>query len=441
MSLTDRFGNALTSSSADAVDLYNSALDALLAMQPMCSDLIQRALVCDPGFALAHCVLARSLVLEGKNPQAFAAIDRAQELTVGLTPRERAHVEIVAMVTRGQTAQALPLVKAHAAEYPRDVLPLSFTVGVYGLFGFGGYVNHHELQLEFLQSVASHWDDAWWFSASLGWSHVEVLQLDTGIPMLERSLQQKADNASAVHGRTHGYYERGQAAEGAEFIADWLPGYDRAGPLHCHLAWHQALFSLQQGDVENAAEIYRESIRPDVSQAMPMFTIVDCTALLWRFQLHGISVNDKDVDRLVKFMEKTFPSTAIPFVNVHAVMAYALAGDHESVARRLNEVADLVAADRQNSGPVVLHLCQAVKAYAEGMTQQAVRLLDQARPQWSALGGSNAQRDVFFETLLGAVILDGDRKAANKLALERSGQRSAHLGQAWFDRFKPQVRV
>jgi tetratricopeptide (TPR) repeat protein len=435
MTLTDRFGNVLTSSSADAVALYVSALDALLAMQPKCTELIRSALVCDAGFALAYCVLARALVLEGQGPQALAAIDQAQAMTSELTPREQAHVAIVAMVTRGQTAQALPLVKAHAAEYPRDVLPLSFAVGVYGLFGFGGYVNHHQLQLEFLQSVSSHWSDDWWFSAALGWSHVEVLQLDAGIPMLERSLQQKADNASAAHGRAHGYYERGQVEEGVQFLADWLPGYDRAGPLHCHLAWHQALFQLQEGDVQSAAQIYRESIQPDVSQAMPMFTIVDCTALLWRFKLHGINIDVHHVDRLVKFMEETFPSTAIPFVNVHAVMAYALAGDRNGVARRVSEVADLVAADRQNTGPVVLHLCQAVKAYADGMTSQAVRLLTQARPQWSALGGSNAQRDVFFETLVAAVILDGDRGAANRLALERSGQRSAHLGPAWFDRF------
>jgi tetratricopeptide (TPR) repeat protein len=438
--LADRFGNAVSCSSADALTYYIDALDSLFCMRPDALALADKALQIDSAFALAHCVRARALVLEGRNSDAHLAIKRATEL-VDQTPvceQEAAHVQIVAMVTRGETAAALPLVEKHALEYPRDALPLSFAVGVYGLYGFGGYNDHHARQLQFLQSVEHEWNEDWWFLASLGWSHVEVGNVDVGVPMLDRSLQLRNDNASAAHGRAHGYYEAGQAREGGSFIADWLPGYDRSGPLHCHLAWHQALFALQQGEVEHARKIFTESVRPEVSLAMPMFTIIDTAAMLWRFRLAGLSVDEQEISALVDFMEETFPGTSIPFVNVHAMFAYSLAGDMPAMSRRLQDIADLVLAGKQNSGDVVLHIAQAICELSQGAPAKASILLDDARSAWAALGGSNAQRDVFFETLLATLTLKGNPEAAHALARERAQKRSSHLDDAWFAGLHPQ---
>ena len=151
--LQDRFGNSLSTQSGAAVECYNEALDRLVSMYNA-AETCERALAADPEFALAHCVRARMLLFEGQTKQAVQASDHAVALSANTTRREQAHAQIVAMVTRGDNAAALPLVREHAVQFPRDALPLSFALGVYGLLGFGGFTDHHEQQRDLLESVA-----------------------------------------------------------------------------------------------------------------------------------------------------------------------------------------------------------------------------------------------------------------------------------------------
>src|SRR5437763_1714045 len=88
-------------------------------------------------------------------------------------------------------------------------------------------------------------------------------------------VQGRVPDAKAAHARAHGYFEAGDAEHGADFIAGWLPEYDRRSQLHCHLSWHQALFELARGTPERARAVYQDAIRPGASQAPPFFTLFD----------------------------------------------------------------------------------------------------------------------------------------------------------------------
>jgi hypothetical protein len=54
----------------------------------------------------------------------------------------------------GSAREALALVREHAAEHPRDALPPSLALGVFGLLEFSGRLAHHEAQLALLQELA-----------------------------------------------------------------------------------------------------------------------------------------------------------------------------------------------------------------------------------------------------------------------------------------------
>lgn len=200
----DRFGQPTTTDSARAVDLYDAAVDLLFALQPGSGPLIDEALTIDPDFALAHCVKARSLAAVGKMEAArrYAALGR--DLAAGRSAREHRHAEIIDLALRGESKRALCAVREHADAYPRDAVPLSFALGVYGLLGFGGFNDFHAQQAALLQSVAHAWGDDWWFLAAFGWALVEAGRSETGIPMLDRAMELNPDNANAVHGRVHG---------------------------------------------------------------------------------------------------------------------------------------------------------------------------------------------------------------------------------------------
>ena len=431
---TDRFGLPITIASARALALYDDTIDRLFALQLGGDELIDKALALDPEFALAHCAKARTLMMAGDARAAREFAARGRDLAVHLSPRERNHAAIVHMALRGDSPDALRAVREHAAAYPRDPVPLSFALGVYGLLGFGGFKDFEIQQVALLESVAPAWGDDWWFLASLGWAYVEVGRADHGIPMLDRALGLAPDNANAAHGRAHGFYEQGAAAEGEAFIAAWLPGYDRAAPLHGHLSWHQALFALQCGDFERAVSIYRGAISPSASEALPMFTVIDCAAFAARCAMYGSPLAAADLRDLMTFAGERFPKPGLPFVNVHLALAHVADAQTAGLAELCSGVQALLDDGRQASGPVVATICGALLAFAAGRYADAARGLDQALPELSRLGGSGAQRDVFIDVAIAAHRRAGAEDAAAVIAANRWQRRAGHLDQRWLGR-------
>ena len=286
MRMTDRFELPVTAASAEAVADYVAAVDLLLSATPGADARLERALAADPDFALAQIARARLLQLQARIGEARAAAERATALAVRASTRERGHVEAIARAIAGDAPGALALVQEHAAEYPRDALPLSLALGVFGLLGFSGRRDHHEAQLALLEGLAPHWPEDWWFLGYLGWAEIETGAVAAGTRRVERSLELNPRNAHGAHQRAHGYFEAGDAEGGAAFIADWLPGYQRAGHLHCHLSWHLALFELARGDSERAMAVYRDAIRPTVALSVPMLSLADSASFLWRWQIY-----------------------------------------------------------------------------------------------------------------------------------------------------------
>lgn len=431
----DRFGQGITSQSARAVELYDDAVDRMFGLQPGGGTLIDEALELDPSFALGHCAKARTLAGKGDNARARDYAARGRDLAAHLPERERRHAEIVSLVFHGESMAALELVRDHASAYPRDPVPLSFALGVYGLFGFGGFNDFRERQVELLETVAhAYGQDDWWFLASYGWALVEVGRSDEGVPLLDRALTLRPDNANAAHGRVHGFYEQGAAEEGEAFIETWLPGYDRSAILHAHLAWHQALFALQRGEVDHAQVIYEDSIRPAVSQTLPMFTMIDCASFLLRASIAGCDCAGERWEEVLRFVEERFSKPGIPFVNTHLAMAYAGVEDHEAIKGLEQGVATLLDEGKQPSGSVVVDLCTGIAAYCSGRHRDAAEVFRRAIPELARLGGSNAQRDVYIDLAVSANVRAGDFEAARHLARHRWMRRAGHLDQAWLDR-------
>ena len=229
MPLEDRFDLPVPCASAAAIEDYIAAVDLLLAAWPGSEARLDRALVADPDFALAHIARARLLQLQARMPEAKAEAALARSLVDRVTARESRHIEAITLSINGAAADAFAAVRAQTVEYPRDALPLSLALGVFGLLGFSGRRDHHEAQLALLEELAPHWDEDWWFLGYLGWAYIETGEVAKGTELVERSLAGNPRNAHAAHQRVHGFFESGDAENGAGFIEHWLPGYDRVG--------------------------------------------------------------------------------------------------------------------------------------------------------------------------------------------------------------------
>ena len=439
--LKDRFDQPITAASALAVERNDEAIDRIFALQLGGEALADEALAADPDFALAHCTKARAMLQRGDVKGACEWAARGRDLAKRLSERERMHADIVCRAIHGESPAALGLLRDHAAAHPRDAVPLSFALGVYGLLGFGGFADFETQQVALLDSVASAWgegDEAWWFLAAHGWARVEADDAERGIALLERALALKPDNANAVHGRAHGYYEQGAPADGEAFIADWLPSYSRDAVLHGHLAWHVALFALQQGEAERAVAVYEDAVSPTASRALPMFTMIDCASLLFRHLLHGHLRDATRCRRLADYAAERFRKPGGPFVNIHLALVHALAEDEAAMTAHRESVEMMLADGRQPSGPIVAQICAAFADYAAGRYAAAATVLESLLPDTARLGGSRAQRDLLVDAAVAAWLRSGDFAAAQAVAEGRWKKRAEHLDERWLSRVSAQ---
>jgi tetratricopeptide (TPR) repeat protein len=430
--MRDRFDLPVTAASAEALDLYVAAVDLLLSANTGADERLARATTADPDFALAHIARARLLQLQARIPEAREAVAHARSLRDRVTTREQQHIDAIALAVEGAAAAALALVRTHALEYPRDALPLSLALGVFGLLGFSGRLDHHEAQLALLEELAPHWGEDWWFIGYLGWAYIETGDLAAGVPLVERSLAVNSRNAHAAHQRTHGFFEAGDAGGGAAFLEAWLPGYDRAGHLHCHLSWHLALFELARGNPERARAVYLDSIRPSVALSAPMLSLADSASFLWRWELYGMAPPlDEEWFEVVGHARRHFPRATLAFADLHAGFAEAATKDAEGVRSRIGGLARLAEEGRLPPGNVAPALCAGAAALVCGEHAESAKVLEAALGDLPRIGGSHAQREVFEDSLIVAYIRSGQPAKAEPLLRSRLARRPSSRDEAW----------
>jgi hypothetical protein len=253
-----------------------------------------------------------------------------------------------------------------------------------------------------------------------------------GTRLVERSLAANPCNAHAAHQRVHGFFEQGDAAGGGEFLETWLPGYDRAGHLHCHLSWHSALFELSRGNSERARTIYLDNIRPSVAQAAPMLVLADAASFLWRWRFYGVSPPlDDEWTEVTAHAQRHFPRASLAFADLHAALAEAATRDEDSLQRRIVGLQALVRDGRLPPGETAPALVAGAAALSRGDNAEAAQVFEAVLPELPRIGGSHAQREIFEDSLIVAYLHSRQFAKAAPLLRTRLGRRPSARDQAW----------
>ncbi len=432
MALEDRYGLPLSTASPEAASAYREGVDLMLAGWTGTADTLERAIALDPDFALPHIARARlhGFYQQGDLARQKAALARELVAKRG-TERERSHVETLALAIEGRLPEAIAATMKHVEAWPRDALVLSLPLGAFGLFAFSGMADHDRARQELCERVAHHYGEDWWFLTMYGWAMTENGNFSRGRGVTERGFELRRQNAHAAHAVLHAMFEDGSIEAADRFVDDWIPCYDRAGILHGHIRWHQALGALEHGDAARALAIYADVLQPKATQAPPLNAITDGASLLWRLSAYGHAVPSALWVEADATAQELFPKSSLPFADVHMALFAAATENREALAARLTAIEQRLADGKLPAGPVVPAVCRALAAFADEQYVACVQMLAPVLSEVVRLGGSHAQRELIEDTFIVALMRSGELPRARALLDARLHRRPSLRDTRW----------
>lgn len=437
-SFTDRYGMTISTDNPQAAEHWQEGLDRLLSQNAGPDAKFEEAIELDDRLAMAHGCLAFWYMQRARPEEARARIQRALSLASEITRRERQQLEATNFWIQGQGRQALARLKEHLAEFPRDALLMRLAHLLYNRgCSSVGEANFPPAFLALLHGSAPHCEENWAFLAEYAWAHHETGAIDEAMRLAQRSLDLKPTNAVAAHSVAHVYFERGDAAAGADFLENWLNGFDCPASSYVHLSWHLALFELALGQYQRAIERYEADIRPYVV-AKSMATLPDSASFLWRVQMYSGGQSSppltppwEEVRTLATPMAE---KPGFAFQVAHAALALAASHDQEALTMMLDQLQGAAEQGDTFTQDMVVPLVQGIVDFAQGEYAKSTQLLEPVCPQLVRIGGSHAQREVFEDTLLEAYLRAEQFDKAEAMLAERLGRRASARDIFWLGR-------
>ena len=427
----DRYGLPLSAQGQAAAEYYMEGIDCALALSVGAQASLEAAIAADPGFAMAHIALAREFQYRGNITAAQTSKAKALQCMDGVTRRERQHIEALAKAVDGDGPSALALIREHVQEFPRDAFLLKQADGPFGLIGFGGGQDRLEANFALLDRVAEAYGDDWWFLSAYAFAHNELGHHEQARRLVQRALELHPHSGHSAHTMAHVFFETGDHSGGAVFLEGWLPDFPRQAQIYSHLTWHLALCQLASGHPDYVLELYAQTLNPEVCPGAPLIALCDAAALLWRHDLYGLQRPTGSREAVAAFAARTFPRVGITFGDVHCALAYAAAGDLEALTQLAAQLRERLAQGKVPTSEVVPAVVEALTAFARGDYESAVQHLDPVADQVVRIGGSNAQREVFEDTLLQAYLRAEYYTQAESLLRQRLARRPSARDTLW----------
>ena len=410
--LTDFYGNHLTTSTGLARDSYDIGLRAFLSANYGAHEAFSQAIEADPNFTLGYLGLARAFMSSGQISEAKLALKKAKNLLEGVTDREKSHFLCCELILSGEAKKARMAVQNHVSEWPRDAMIAQMSTSVFGLIGFSGEAGRENDLLEYTAKLLPHYGEDWWMMSMHAISLCETGQTLKSMQLMEKALNSNPRNANAAHFFAHILYEENEVSAGRDYLAAWMPNYDRRSLLHGHLSWHQALWALHDGDETSMWDFVDSSVSQEKGSSLPINALTDTASIYYRAELAGYNVSTERWLKLSEYAAQKFPNMGQSFADIHAALAHAMAGNEEY----LNKLID---GNSGFAGDIVPAVAKAWKAISENKWDKAREALETASSEFERFGGSRAQRDLLEFTYVNVLLRTGKKDTARKTLLER----------------------
>ena len=387
MAYGDLKGLAVSTTSAEALTLYERGVDLFLRWRSGALEALEASGRCDPSFVLAHCTRAYVCWRMGRVDEAAAAASQvAARADDARDERERAHVETVAALQRGDAIGGHERLRWIAAGYPTDRIAVRL-VGL-NCITHGDYRGGIDIARRSLEADP----DEPQFQTMLGFFLEQSGFNDEGLEMSARSLAQDPTSLYTYHAVGHAYQARGDYASALET-------FERAASLerYPHVLWHLAEAHAILGHARLTRDYW--------SSTTPVLPLYERVELLWRLEMLRHAPIDATAWRnLARQADRVLDHADFQTTWMHHWLgvAFARAGEWDKARRQVERLRRLP--EGRASGHWSLlgaSLLEGELAIIEGDDATAVRLMTPAVEQIHTLGGgSREQKDIFRDVFM-----------------------------------------
>ncbi len=441
----DERGHTLTAESADAAQEIDLAIHNFLHWKADIVPHVGASLKADPNFAFANVV--GGLILHGARNVHFrskieGSLAKALETAEGLSEREDLYLQALKASAAGEITEAVTCYETILASNPRDLF--AQRMAQMELFWIGEM--HWSEQIS--RRVAPNWDAS---VPSYGvhlscraFDLEETHQFAEAEAMGRKSVEIDPTDVWGTHAVAHVLIMQGRHAEGIAWIDGLKDQWADANQMQLHLWWHRCLFNIERGEFDEVLDIYDNWVR---NRELPLLTSMpdlyidmqNGASMLLRLELRGVDAGDRWAELEELTLNRLDDHTS-PFTSPHFALILAAAGRFSEADALLNSMKEFAGADTGTFGPrytsAAIPAAEAAIAHRRSEHQKVIDLLMPARHMLWQMGGSHAQRDLFFLILADSVlklgrndligiILDDIERAGFSDAASRIGYKQA----------------
>ena len=400
--MKDNYDLEVTCSSDAALQAYLAGIECALRFDAPGIGELTDAITEDEDFALAHATLARQFLIHGFRRESASHMKTALALSAQVSRREQAAIDVIERACRSDP-QAIMLAQTHVATYPQDVFVLSHLLGPFGLLAFSGEPDWAQQNIALLDATKTAYrEDDWWHLTTAGFFAAETGRFSQAREYCERAWSID-ENGNCAHSLAHLHFELGALDEGKTFIDEWLPANGSDSDMRHHMIWHRTFLDLESGfDIEEIYPVYDRELDAAISDPMPLTTLSDNAAFLWRYLLAGKKAPAKINEEVLAYAEKHYANCGFYFADIHRAMATALQTDTDSHQDLLAKLHDITKKRNTRVAASLEVFAAAFGAFANGAYDEVVQALEPLLPDSVLLGGSNPQRRIVEDTYLEA---------------------------------------
>lgn len=422
---TDSYGYDLSTSNPEAAAAYDRGARSFVGWKADAMGHLNAAIDADPNFLEPK--LLKAWILHAARTRKFAPAVQGLIAEVlpgldGATARQRAFAESVKVANGGHLQGGVSILETYLADNPTDIL--AHRVAQFEMFWSGESRWMRDLVERAVLAWSEDTPDYAQFLAVRAFSNEEGGDYETSERCGREAVERMPDSAWGAHAVAHTYVMQGRVDDGITFMEPLTGNWGDSNQIAHHCWWHLCLFLLEKGEYERALHLLDTQVRnPDspLVQAMPDATIdlQNVASLLKRLELRGVDVGER-WHTIAEYCAERISDHANPFSSAHDAMTLAATGRQDLVDQLVASMKGQGAAQgvvRAVTQTIGVRVVEAMAAHQSGDYGRTVDLMWPVRRNLNQIGGSHAQRDVFFQVLVDAAVKAG-RTTQTRILME-----------------------